>query len=130
MKKIIRFSHLLLALSLVFLPMRAVMAGFSVMPMGSGVQVTDHHAGTQSHHADQYENTGHEALTTANMQADKSPTDCHDHNMTDCEACALHFTVKNDIGISELPIMPTSYTDYSVPVASLFLPSDIRPPIL
>ena len=79
--------------------------------------------------ADHYENTGHEAMTTANMQADEPSTDCHDHNMTDCEACALHFTVKNDTEISELSLIPTSYTDYNVPVVTLVLPSDIRPPI-
>ena len=130
MKKINRTFHLLLALSLVLLPMRAVMAGFSVVAMESEIQVTDHHAGTQSHHADHYENSGHEGLTTANVQADTSSTDCHDHNMTDCEACALHFTVKNNAGISGLSKIPTLYTDYSASVATLFLPSDIRPPIL
>jgi hypothetical protein len=128
MKKIIRTFHLLLVLSLVLLPMRAVMAGFpspdSVMPAASEAQVADHHVGVQSHHAD------HERLTTVSIQADESSTDCHDHNMSDCEACALHFTVKNDIKISELSIIPTSYADYSVLITTPFLPSDIRPPIL
>ena len=133
MKKITRIFHLLLTLSLVLLPMRAVMADFSVMPMGSEIAAempaVDHHAGVQGHHADHYENTGHEVLTTANIQEDMSSTDCHDHNMTDCEACALHCTLKKDIENSELFITPNLYTDYSVPAVSLVLSRDIRPPI-
>ena len=124
MKKITRILHLLLTLSLVLLPMRAAMADFSVMPMaaemGTEMQAADHHAGDQSHH---------EGLMGKHMQVDAPSTDCHDHNMTDCEACALHFTLKKDIEVSELFITPNLYTDYSVPVVTLVLPSDIRPPI-
>ncbi|MEE8379079.1 MAG: hypothetical protein V3R49_01720 [Gammaproteobacteria bacterium] len=119
-----RILHLLLTLSLVVLPMRAVMADFSVMPMaaemGAEIQVADHHAGNQSHH---------EMPMGESMQMDASSTDCHDHNMMDCEACALHFTLKKDIDVSGLFITPNLYTDYNVPVVTLVLPSDIRPPI-
>ena len=120
MKKFTRIFHLLLTLSLVLLPMRAVMADFSVMPMGTEMQAVDHHAGDQSHH---------EMLMGEHMQMDASSTDCHDHNMTDCEACALHCALKKDIEVSELFMTPNLYTDYSVPVVNLVLPSDIRPPI-
>ncbi len=124
MKKITRIFHLLLTLSLVLLPMRAVLADFSVMPMatemGTEMQAADHHAGDQSHH---------EMLMGESMQMDASSTDCHDHNMSDCEACALHCALKKDIEISELFMTPNLYTDYSVPVVNLVLPSDIRPPI-
>jgi hypothetical protein len=129
MKKITRIFHVLLTLSLVFLPMRAVMASSyspaSIMPVESEVQVVDHHAGTQNHH----DGMSHEMMIVANMQADNPSTDCHDHNMTDCEACALHCTLKKDIEISGLPITPNLYTYYSVPAVSLVLSRDIRPPI-
>ena len=72
---------------------------------------------------------GDEVLMGEHMQMDASSTDCHDHNMTDCEACALHCALKKDIEISELFMTPNLYTDYSVPVVTLVLPSDIRPPI-
>jgi hypothetical protein len=136
MKKITHAFHLLLSLSLVLLPMRAVLADFSVIPMGvemgAEMQVADHHVGSQSHHDDVdfiAASTSHEMLMAEHVQMHKSSTDCHDHNMTDCEACALHFALKKDIGISELSISPTSYTDYSVPVVTLVLSSKIRPPI-
>jgi len=129
MKKMTRILHLLLTLSLVLLPIRAAMADFSVMPvaaeMGAEIQAADHHAGAQNH----YDYMSHEVMVTVNMQADKSSTDCHDHNMSDCEACALHCALKKDIEISELFMIPNLYTDYSVPVVTLVLPSDIRPPI-
>lgn len=144
MKKVTKSFHLLLTLSLVLLPMRAVMADFSVMPivmpvaaemgteLGVEMQVADHHAGAQSHH-DAIDsivaNTSHEMLMTEHAQMDKSSTDCHDHNMTDCEACSLHFSLKKDIEISELFLTPNLYTDYSVPVVTLVLSSEIRPPI-
>ncbi len=136
MKKITRTFHLLLTLSLVLLPMRAVLADFSVMPMGvemgAEMQVADHHAGAQSHHDDVdfiVASTHHEMLMAEHAQVDKTSTDCHDHSMTDCEACALHFALKKDSEISELFLTPNLYTDYSVPVVTLFLPGNIRPPI-
>lgn len=93
--------------------------------MESEVQVNDHHPGVQSHHADM----NHEVLTTANKQTDELSTDCPDHNMTDCEACALHFTLKKDTEISESFITPGLYADYNVPLVTLVLSGDIRPPI-
>ncbi len=140
MKKVTQTFHLLLTLSLVLLPMRAVMADFSVMPvaaemgaeLGAEMQVADHHAGAQSHH-DAVDfivaSTSDEMLMPEHAQMDKSSTDCHDHNMTDCEACSLHFSLKKDIEISELFLTPNLYTDYSVPVVTLVLSSEIRPPI-
>ncbi len=100
--------------------------------MGAEMQVADHHAGAQSHHYDVDSiavGPSHEMLMAEYVQMDKSSTDCHDHNMTDCEACALHCALKKDIEISGLFITPNLYTDYSVPVVTLVLSSDIRPPI-
>ena len=124
MKKINRIFHFLLTLSLVLLPMRSVLADFSVIPVGAEMQVADHHTGNQGHHAD----INHEVQFTANMQADKSSTDCHDHNMTDCETCSLHFNLK-DIAIGEIFLTPGLYADYNVPVVAFILSQDIRPPI-
>ena len=122
MKKITRIFHLLLTLSLVLLPMRAVMADFSVMPVE---QVAGHHAGAESHHADM----NHEFMAAGSTQADEPSTDCHDHNMTDCEACSLHCALKKDVEISELSTTLSLHPGYSVPVVALVLSSEIRPPI-
>lgn len=134
MKKITRTFHLLLAFSLVLLPMRAVMADFSLMPagtkMGTEMQIVDHYTGSQNHHdAPMVAGQSHEILMTEHVRVDGASTDCHDHNMTDCEACALHFTLKKDIEVSGLFLNPNRYIDYKVPVVNLVLPSKIRPPI-
>ena len=128
MKKTTRILHLCVALSLVLLPMRGVMADFSVMSASTEIQTVSNHGDAHNHNSSTEMSDG--MLAATHPQMDEQATDCHDHNMSDCEACALHFTLKNDIGIGGLSIIPTSYTEYSVPVVTLFLPGDIRPPIL
>jgi hypothetical protein len=128
MKKTTRILHLCVALSLVLLPMRGVMADFSVMSASAELQTANFHGDARNH--DSSAQMSHEMLAPIHPQMDDQSTDCHDHNMSDCEACALHFTLKNDIGISWLSSTPTLYTDYSASIVAPFLPSEIRPPIL
>jgi hypothetical protein len=127
MNQTTRILHLFVALSLVLLPMREVMADFSVMSAGPEIQTVSNHGDAHNHNPSTVMSDG--MLAATHPQMDKSSTDCHDHNMTDCDACTLHFALKKDTEISGLSITLNLYTDYSVPVVTLVLSNDIRPPI-
>ena len=126
MNKMSRILHLLLIFSVVFLPMRGIMADVSV----PSVQMDSHshvapYAGSMSHDSTMV----HGILTVNQPQADNQSADCHDNNMVDCDACALSCTLKKVTEISGLSPMQNLYIDYSMPAVSLVLSSEIRPPI-
>ena len=128
MKKTTRILRLFIALTLVLLPMHGVMANISVVPEGPEMPMVGHHTDT-SDHGPTVSNMHHKMLADVTPQADNQSSDCHGHNMSDCDACAIHIALKEDSEISETYLDPTSYTDYSVPVVTLVLSSKNRPPI-
>ena len=128
MKKTTQILHLFIAFTMVLLPMPGVMAGFSVMPEGLVMSMVGHHADSNKNGSTTSE-LHHEMLADLTLQADNQSTDCHDRSMSDCDACAIHFTLKEGSEISEISLAPTLYTDYSVPVVTLVLSSKNRPPI-
>ena len=128
MKKTTRILHLFIALILAVLPMHGVMANFSVVPEGLEMPMAGHHADSDDH-GPTVSNMHHKMLADVTPKADYQSSDCHGHNMSDCDACAIHIALKEATEISETFIVPTSYTDYSVPVVTLVLSSKNRPPI-
>lgn len=123
MKKTSQILYLLLTLAVVFLPLNGVMAGVSGVPFGVAdsdlSQVVHSHDAGNSHDA---EKNSH---ATENVEKD-----CHDHNMTDCAACAHFFTLKSHAWVRDIMPAQNLYIDYSVPVIALALPQEIRPPII
>ena len=128
MKKATRILHLFMALTLVLLPMHGVMADFSMAAEGSEMPMVGHHADS-GNHGPTVPDIHHAMLPDMTPQAENQSSDCHGHNMSDCDACAIHIALKEATEISETSLDPTSYTDYCVPVVTLVLSSKNRPPI-
>lgn len=128
MKKISRILRLFIALTLVLLPMHGIMANISVVPEGPEMPMVGHDADSDDH-GPTVSNMHHKMLADITPQADNQPSDCHGHNMSDCDTCAIHIALKEATEISETFLVPTSYSDYSVPVVTLVLSSKNRPPI-